>query len=117
MIESGKCSSDCCGPVGIPKEIWAKHSEKVIYNDLQEINNEIVPFTKDFKCVFLGKCGECKIYEERPKVCVDYGLIDELICPYIKKNGSPRSPAAIKHYQRIINHQIDDKLKSICENK
>jgi len=81
----------------------------VIEND----EGNIYTFTEDIRCVFLSPDFKCPIYDDRPEVCRKYGLTDELPCPYVKKNGNPRSPAQARRMQRIINRQIDDSMKKI----
>ena len=103
-----KCG-ECCGMVHIPKSTWEKHKHKArLVKKFIEIDdsNEVVAIGEDTSCVFL-KDFKCAIYEDRPDICRQYGLSDELPCPYIKPNGNPRSPAKVKRIQRKINHDID----------
>jgi len=105
-----ECKSDCCGPVIMPVAIWERNKHKA-QNPLKELFNlsdgNCVPATEELKCIFLKQDGKCNIYDDRPKVCRDYGLIPELECPWMKPNGNPRSLANHKHTQRIINHRVD----------
>lgn len=94
--------SECCGVVPIPKDLWDKHKNKarIVEHFIEDKGDQtIFNFDKDFKCSFLVK-GKCIIYEDRPKICKDYGLIEGLPCPLIKPNGNKRSEAQKKHILR-----------------
>lgn len=111
-----KCKADCCGPVMFPIALFEKHKPNIKVQYKAYEDSEIVfPVTEDLKCVFLEN-NKCIIYEDRPDVCKDYGTVEHLQCPHIKMNGNRRSPAAVKHMQREINHKIDYDIKKIGEN-
>ncbi len=96
------CKGKCCGVVPIPEEIFLKHAEKI-----QRDVVEVMPFrtgnlyiTEDLTCTFLNDEGRCEIYEDRPNICVNYGLHEVIPCPYIKSNGKVRSEASKKQIFR-----------------
>lgn len=113
-ISSGKCDNDCCGIVLIPYSTYLKHKDKVLGIKIQVMEDDVVFDTPDCKCPFISKKNKsCMIYEDRPLVCRVYGLCDSLLCPYIKKNGRLRTPAGIRQTQRLINHDVENKLRKI----
>ena len=106
---------ECCGIVAVPKELFYSSQElqqkKII--ELIEYGEEIYPVTEDGLCIFLKKDKTCSIYKKRMQVCRDYGLKKNIPCPYIDEKGNLRSPAKIKRFQRIINHQVDETMKKL----
>ncbi len=112
---------ECCGIVPIKKEVWEKNLAKAQkkIKEVVEIKGEVFAITDDAKCIFLSKRNRCVIYEDRPQICRNYGIgfDDALSCPYIKPNGSPRSSAMVKRIQRMINHDVDAKVKRILNRK
>ena len=120
-IEKGLCKGgECCGIVFFTKEL-AKSKEllaQVKPIEIHEFNDEIYPQTTDGLCVFLNRqTRKCVIYNDRPKVCREYGLVKNLECPYIKPNGNLRTPAKIRRMQRKINHYVDDSLKNLAKER
>ena len=117
MFKCKENCGDCCGVVPIKKEVWEKNLAKAQRNikEVVEIEGEVYIITDDLKCIFLSKRKKCVIYEDRPQICRNYGIgfNDALSCPFIKPNGSPRSPAMVKRIQRMINRDVDAKLKRI----
>lgn len=121
MNQQFKCKEncgECCGIVPIPKEIWEKnkHKKQREIQQVMEIRGEIYIICEGAKCVFLRESDKkCEIYSDRPQICRNYGIgkYDALSCPYIKPNGRPRSPAMIKRIQRMINHDVEAKIKRI----
>jgi len=110
------CKSDCCGPVIMPKEIWERNKDKA-QRPLKEFfeldKGACVPATEDLKCIFLNAEGKCAIYDDRPQVCKDYGIIPGLPCPWMKPNGHPWSPAKQRQVQRKIDHDVDNNLEQM----
>lgn len=99
------CKARCCGIVPIPVPTWQKNQHNLqkevkekhkVYATGQDNIKQtcILPITEDALCPFLKKDLSCAIYEDRPKVCKQFG--DEshwaLRCPMQHKDGSPRSP-------------------------
>ena len=73
-----------------PKEIWEKHKDKAQYPvDVAVFGDEVgvTPSGKPtLDCVFLSKVRKCLIYEDRPKICREYGS-RKCPCPYFTENG------------------------------
>ena len=120
LMKQGKCHADCCGTVPIPKQI-VKRFEHLQQREVLEIGdwsdsnnpNDILPVTEDGRCVFLKPDYMCAIYDNRPSVCKNYGLIPKLQCPYFNMKGGLRSPAKQKRMQRIINHEVEAKMRQL----
>lgn len=120
MVEF-KCKEncgECCGVIPIPKEIWEKnkHKKQREIKKITEIRGEVYIICEGLKCVFLRELDKkCEIYPDRPQICRNYGIgkFDALSCPYIKPNGRPRTPAMVKRIQRMINHDVDAKMRRI----
>lgn len=103
--------SVCCGPVPFPKDIWKKFkhlAEKPDYVIRTSI--AVFPVRKNMECVFLIN-HNCLIYNNRPQICRDYGIIAELPCPFLKANGNKRSPAQTKKIERNIGKKYDAFVK------
>lgn len=113
--------SECCALQIFEVDIFERNKERAVYTEAKLGKNDegeilYITYTEDGMCPFLDhKTNKCRIYDDRPKVCRDYGLVPELLCPYVKPNGSLRTPAGIKHTQRIINREVDEKMKRIKE--
>ena len=111
-----ECEAECCGIVPLPKPL-AKKYEHLAQRKIEELiplsEDEIIPVTKDLKCVFLNKEHECVIYDDRPELCQNYGIVPELQCPYLKENGNRRSPAKVKRARRLIAKEVDSRIKRI----
>jgi hypothetical protein len=115
-IVSGRCQANCCGFVSLPKELVQLHKDKMEGEVLQmrDEGDEVTCITKDRRCVFLDrKTLACKIYDDRPDVCMKFGLgldfrngnlVEEplLYCPFIKPNGNPWSPAKAKQLEKRV---------------
>lgn len=54
-----------------------------------------VEYTFDRQCVFLNNEKRCIIYDDRPRICRDFG-IRKVMCPYIKPDGTARSEKETK---------------------
>ena len=111
-----KNKSHCCGIIPFPIK-FLEENKKLFQADgeLKENGDTGAIITKDFRCVFLNReTFKCVIYDKRPKVCIDYGMIEELKCPYFKRSGNRRSPAGEKVTMREINKFVD---KAIENNK
>jgi Fe-S-cluster containining protein len=91
---------DCCCIVNMPETLINKHRDKFQVPILKEERvekfgqeREIRLETKDQMCAFLDrKTRKCAIYEDRPKVCKDYGIENEGVnkCPYFDSEGQPK---------------------------
>jgi len=109
-----KCG-ECCGCIPIPLEIYSKNKH-LIDNKIeliQTLENEVYIITDNGLCVFLDENKRCQIYNDRPKVCRDYGTIEELLCPYIKMNGRQRTETGIRTTKRKIDCEVSDSIKRL----
>lgn len=114
MIDCSKCleAQGCCGIMIFPKQFIEKFKDKIEKGQIQILEKDdfVTYLYNDMRCPFLDrKTRLCKIYENRLKICKDYGYIEELQCPYFKKSGNRRSLAS----QTKIERMIDKKLSSI----
>jgi Fe-S-cluster containining protein len=104
-----KNCGECCGPVPFEIDIWEKHKHKIKEKIFTEvINGKVIPIV--IQCPFLDSNKQCIIYEDRPDVCKQYGLVDDLLCPYIKPNGNKRTEVKTKQMLR----QFENKLNKFC---
>jgi len=112
MQERKICTGNCCGIVPLPKETVKQfeHLQQREVTEVLEYAGMIIPITDGLHCVFLDSNYQCVIYEHRPDVCKNYGIIEKLPCPFLKPNGSPRSPAMQKRIMRQINREVDAKM-------
>ena len=109
--------AECCGLVGINKDIVKKHEhlKQREVKEVHQLGNEIYAVTKDGLCVFLSKDKRCVIYTDRPKICRDFGTSkDKLLqCPYIKPNGNRRSQGKEKRFIRQLNQRLKSEIQNI----
>ena len=114
-IEEEKvCAGDCCGIVLIPTKTYKKNISQSQVKVIKKIVGEegVWPATKDILCVFLNReTKTCTIYNDRPDVCKNYGLVEELFCPYIDIKGNRRSTAKTKRAQRKINREVNQQMR------
>lgn len=54
-------------------------------------DNNVYPATFDRICPFRGDDCKCAIYDDRPELCKNFGVTEHLSCPYIDKDGNPRT--------------------------
>ena len=100
--------SDCCGIIPFSPKLWEKFKHKARKEiKVYKFENEVFAVDKNMKCAFL-KNNKCAIYDNRPKICRDYGLIEELPCPFIKSNGNKRSEAMTKRILRKTEKKFND---------
>lgn len=109
------CKADCCGIVQIPKFTFEVMNDEIITNpyDVVEIDNETFPLTRTSKCCFLTKSYKCNIYNYRPEVCRDFGLIEQLPCPYIDNKGQLRSKEDIKKWKISNAEEVNRRIERI----
>lgn len=106
-----ECKARCCGLMAFTKEFVEEHKDKV-QRETEEVAEGLT--SKEVYCIFLSEDYKCMIYDERPDVCKQYGLDEkELPCAYLKPNGKIRSEAGRRKFQRIIDHTVDDSIKTI----
>ncbi len=103
---------ECCGPVFIDEALFTKNRHKI--TNVCEIFHPkdktiVVIQEENGRCGFLDNAtAKCKIYEERPQVCENYGITERLPCPYFKPNGNKRSKAMGKRISREARNQFND---------
>lgn len=51
---------------------------------VERYGNYVKIGAEEMRCVFLNGSGHCEIYEYRPRVCQNFGVVPEMPCP---KNG------------------------------
>lgn len=111
IIESGRCSADCCGIVPINRMVFKlnkRHYQVKIKDLIKTSRIEVYPITEDGRCIFLNRSTKrCSIYFQRPLICRNYGRIDGLPCPFIAQSGKKRTPKESKIVQEAIDHKID----------
>ena len=94
-----KCKAECCGPVPFAKKLYEDNKLKIVNPAIELVEFEandlpdegVVPLvmamTVDGYCIFLGKDHRCNIYDDRPWICRNFGLVSGLQCPYQNKRG------------------------------
>lgn len=106
-----KGCGNCCGPLPFDYGFYLAHkSEITVKHELIKWDRGIVvPTSKeDTTCVFFNKqTGLCKIYDDRPQVCKDYGNIDRLKCP--KKENTLAALRKVKD-AGITTEEIKDAI-------
>ncbi len=81
------------------------------YRKIELKEGFIHPVTSDGYCIFLHKTTfECQIYNERPEICMKYGTIPELPCPYIAMDGQERAEKEIKDTIEQNSRTVDERL-------
>lgn len=109
---SFKCRPDCsacCGPISFPKDFYEQHKKHSFKEpvELIDLAEEVYPRTDDGLCVFLNReLHRCQIYDVRPEICRIYGtgVNEDLLCPFLKPNGKPRSEASRKQVERKLKN-------------
>ena len=116
-----KCLSNCakcCGCVPLQRTVINKnriHLQRR-YRKIKLEGGFIHPLTGDGRCIFLHRTTvECQIYNERPEICMKYGIIPELPCIYITINGIKRTEQEIKETvdqnSRTVNERLNKWLQ------
>jgi len=103
--------SECCSPIPfeytlIKNNFHKRNKNHVINEIIQYDDTRYILFTKSFKCIFLDENNKCLIYNDRPKICKEFGVVIRNQCPYLAINGQIRSEAKNKHYLRDWKRQI-----------
>ena len=67
----------CCGLIPLPKTTFQKHQDK-IQVEIKKLNSlhteKVLAVTEDLMCIFFNRNTKtCSIYQNRPKICQDYG--------------------------------------------
>lgn len=113
-----KSKEFCCGLIGFPVTFLESHKSLFRENgEMKEVGDgTAIVVTPDLICVFYDReTGKCSIYEERPKVCSDYGMIEQLPCIYFKPSGNRRSAGSEKQTRKRVNRFIDKVMKKYGE--
>ena len=111
-----KCLSNCakcCGCVPIQRTVINRNRTRLQrrYRKIELADGFIHPITGDGYCIFLHKTTfDCQIYNERPEICMKYGTIPELPCPYITMNGVERTEKEIKDTIEQNSRTVDERL-------
>lgn len=110
-INRRMCMADCCGPIPFPSAQYFELKKNAAVPPSVEVLSEdgqyIFPISEDLRCVFLDRASlKCNIYEERPDVCRNYGLIEDLPCPCFKTSGAVRTRAERREMRRRIGAQM-----------
>lgn len=104
-----KCKACCCCVFPMDKDLYEKNKDKRQRPVVKEVpwNNPqhqglVLPMTESGQCPFLCEDYSCAIYEERPKICRDYGneTHDYLCCPVQDKDGKARSRQGVRSHLR-----------------
>lgn len=119
------CKADCCGIVPINHLVFHTMKDKIVTKPLEimemQMSNEtlIFPITENGVCCFLGKDYKCQIYDYRPKICKDFGLIPELKCPHLTAEGDLRTKedkAKVMKNMEVYRGKVINKLKDASKN-
>jgi len=98
------------------KEFIEKHKDKIEEGFIEKIEKgDVVNYMySDCHCCFLNrKTRLCKIYEDRPDVCKNYGMIDKLPCMFFKKSGNRRSPESQRKIERQLDRDVEKMNKKL----
>ncbi len=90
------------------RDFFVEHKDKVkrlIVAVFEYEGNKVYPATGDRYCPFMGYDCKCAIYDERPELCRNFGVVEHLGCPYIDKEGNPRTQEETDkiHSDQLIN--------------
>lgn len=101
----------CCWCVLIPEETWEEHQED-LQREVVEIHyllsNQVLPITRDLRCPFLTPEKKCAIHDARPKVCERFGHTPRQTCPYVRPDGTPRSPKGVQRWEAQHGGSLDE---------
>jgi len=114
MFECISNCGKCCGCVPIQREIINKNRVYLQrrYRKVELDDGFIYPITADGWCIFLHKqTFKCQIYDERPKICILFGIIPELQCDYVAANGCVRTENEVQTTKIEKNRTVNDCLQ------
>lgn len=113
-----ECEAMCCGIVSFPPEFVEKHRLLFQVKDVNILRTSIgVQInTPDGQCVFLDRqTWKCVIYEDRPKICREFGQVPKLLCPYFNMEGKVRTPReskrVIKYMDKVVTYRMERKKR------
>ena len=103
----------CCGLVGLDPEVFEKHKNKVQRKIVKRwtVNGKLYLATEDRYCLFLNPEGRCVIYEDRPKICRDFGITPGLECPFFDLKGVPIPEQEVEARLKWIEQQNKERME------
>ena len=113
-FECKKRCAECCGIIGIPKELAMKTQDlaQIKPKEVIESEGKLYIVTPDMLCVYLNRqTKECAIYEDRPEICRIYGLIPACPCPHFDLDGRRRNRNEACLIQIQINKTVNFALE------
>ena len=112
------CKAQCCGKRIHTKRLWKLKSHYAEYvTKVEYINNMACITTKDNMCPFLcRKVHRCKIYNNRPSVCKQFGETKGLLCAFqgrlgFKRSIAKRTKILREQKKKVIALKQKEKLK------
>jgi Fe-S-cluster containining protein len=86
--------SECCTLPPLKKDFLLKYQHLVKTPGIKVILEFGYCFalTPDYMCPFLVG-GRCSVYDDRPKICRQYGQVKNMPCVYFTPSGRERTPA------------------------
>lgn len=86
--------SECCTLPPLKKDFLLKyqHLSKKSGVVVVEMYGYCFALTDDYMCPFLHG-GKCAVYDDRPKICRDFGTVKRAPCIYFTTSGQERTPA------------------------
>jgi len=116
MFKCLKSCAKCCGCVPIQHKVINKNRVYLQsrYRKIELAEGFVLPLTADGYCIFLHKqTFECQIYQERPEICMKYGTIPDLPCPYIAMDGQERTEEEITEAIEQNSRTADERLNKL----
>ena len=114
-----KCRSECCGPCPIREEVYHRNRNRVAHEPAQEFvdgGRYVHAIDSTGMCVFRGDDFRCAIYDQRPRVCREFGRGHHplLLCPWQTPDGRERSKGSRKRLRRRMAPITDEVLKRLA---
>ena len=106
----------CCGTVPLPVEVYERNKSKVVNPPIKGLSDDfgnVHLATKNGFCVFLDEDKKCVIYEDRPEVCKEYGLTDDMPCPYVRPDGTVRCRQERRRVMRENTKRVRKQLREL----
>ncbi len=107
-----KCT-ECCGIISFPAELIDQYRDRFQQQPVKEIwkAGQAALITADRRCIFLSPAGRYAIYEDRPGVCIMYGISRLQPCPYLTTEGKRRTREDIRRVRILIRDAIREVTK------
>lgn len=101
---------ECCTLPPMRKQFLIDHQHLVkgVGIEVIEEGGYCYVLTADYICPFLQD-NKCVVYNDRPKICRDYGIKSNYPCVYVDRKGRERT--AIEQ-QRILNDWAEKRLQA-----